>query len=103
MIEPLIEKGLRNYWGYNTIGFFLAPEPRYSSTGNLNEFKTMVKNLAFRRNRGDFGCGLQPQRLKVIRWGPTLSFRGIDNPVYYRTDGEKSSLLRGLQPAPETL
>ncbi len=40
----LVEKGLRNYWGYNSIGFFAA-EPRYSSTGSINEFKTMVKTL----------------------------------------------------------
>ena len=40
----LIERGLRNYWGYNTIGFF-APEPRYLATGSINEFKTMVKTM----------------------------------------------------------
>ena len=40
----LLEKGLRNYWGYNTIGFF-APELRYSATGRVSEFKTMVKTL----------------------------------------------------------
>ena len=40
----LVDKGLRNYWGYNSIGFF-APETRYSATGSVNEFKTMVKAL----------------------------------------------------------
>ena len=40
----LLEKGLRNYWGYNTLGFF-APELRYSATGRISEFKTMVKVL----------------------------------------------------------
>jgi isoamylase len=40
----LVERGLRNYWGYNTIGFF-APDPRYSATGKLGEFKTMVRTL----------------------------------------------------------
>ena len=40
--KRLVELGLRNYWGYNTIGFF-APDMRYSATGTLGEFKTMVK------------------------------------------------------------
>ena len=40
----LVERGLRNYWGYNTIGFF-APEHRYSASGKVNEFKTMVRTL----------------------------------------------------------
>src|SRR5690606_35635677 len=40
----LIEKGLRNYWGYNTIGFF-APDARYTATGHINEFRTMVRRL----------------------------------------------------------
>ncbi len=80
--RSLVEKGLRNYWGYNTIGFF-APEPRYSSTGSLNEFKTMVKCL--------HSAGIEVI-LDVVynhtaegnQMGPTLSFRGIDNSVYYR-------------------
>ena len=78
----LIERGLRNYWGYNSIGFF-APEPRYCATGTINDFKTMVKTL-------------HSVRIEVIldvvynhtaegnHLGPTLSFRGIDNPAYYR-------------------
>ena len=78
----LIEKGLHNYWGYNTIGFF-APEPRYSSTGSITEFKTMVKAL--------HSAGIEVI-LDVVynhtaegnQMGPTLSFRGIDNAVYYR-------------------
>ena len=40
----LVENGLRNYWGYNTIGYF-APHAAYSATGDINEFKTMVKRL----------------------------------------------------------
>jgi isoamylase len=79
----LIEKGLRNYWGYNTIGFF-APEPRYSATGTVSEFKTMVKTL--------HSAGIEVI-LDVVynhtaegnHLGPTLSFRGIDNSVYYRS------------------
>ena len=83
----LVEKGLRNYWGYNTLGFF-APEPRYSTRPNdagatLREFKQMVKDLHV--------AGLEVI-LDVVynhtaegnHAGPTLSFRGIDNPAYYR-------------------
>jgi len=78
----LVEQGLHNYWGYSSIGFF-APEPRYSSTGSVSEFKTMVKTL--------HSAGIEVI-LDVVynhtaegnQMGPTLSFRGIDNPVYYR-------------------
>ena len=80
--KRLVELGLRNYWGYNTIGFF-APDMRYSATGTLGEFKTMVKVL--------HGAGMEVI-LDVVynhtaegnHFGPTLSFRGIDNAVYYR-------------------
>jgi glycogen operon protein len=80
--KRLVEHGLRNYWGYNTIGFF-APDMRYSATGTLGEFKTMVKRL--------HGAGMEVI-LDVVynhtaegnQLGPTLSFRGIDNAVYYR-------------------
>ncbi|HUI61938.1 MAG TPA: glycogen debranching protein GlgX [Steroidobacteraceae bacterium] len=78
----LLEKGLRNYWGYNTIGF-LAPDMRYSATGRVSEFKTMVKTL--------HSAGIEVI-LDVVynhtaegnQLGPTLSFRGIDNACYYR-------------------
>jgi isoamylase len=78
----LVDMGLRNYWGYNTIGYF-APEPRYSATNSINEFKTMVKTL--------HSAGIEVI-LDVVynhtaegnQMGPTLSFRGIDNPSYYR-------------------
>ncbi|HVM93054.1 MAG TPA: glycogen debranching protein GlgX [Terriglobales bacterium] len=80
--RQLIERGLRNYWGYNSIGFF-APEPRYCATNSINEFKTMVKAL--------HSAGIEVI-LDVVynhtaegnQLGPTLSFRGIDNPAYYR-------------------
>ncbi len=80
--RQLTERGLRNYWGYNSIGFF-APEPRYCATGHINEFKTMVKAL--------HSAGIEVI-LDVVynhtaegnQLGPTLSFRGIDNPAYYR-------------------
>ena len=78
----LLERGLRNYWGYNTLGFF-APEMAYSSTGRISEFKTMVKVL--------HSAGIEVL-LDVVynhtaegnQLGPTLSFRGIDNASYYR-------------------
>ncbi len=81
--RQLVEKGLRNYWGYNTIGFF-APESRYLRTGSISEFKTMVKTM--------HSAGIEVI-LDVVynhtaegnQLGPTLSFRGIDNIVYYRT------------------
>ncbi len=82
--KRLLQHGLRNYWGYNSIGFF-APELRYSASGTLGEFKTMVKKL--------HEAGIEVI-LDVVynhtgegdHTGPTLSFRGIDNFVYYRLD-----------------
>ena len=84
--KTLIDKGLKNYWGYNTIGYF-APDSRYSSGGvqgqQVKEFKTMVKNL-------------HAEGIEVIldvvynhtaegnHLGPTLCFKGIDNFSYYR-------------------
>jgi isoamylase len=78
----LAEKSLHNYWGYNSIGFF-APDLRYSATGVISEFKTMVKTL--------HSAGIEVI-LDVVynhtaegnHLGPTLSFRGIDNAAYYR-------------------
>jgi glycogen operon protein len=80
--RQLVEKNLLNYWGYNSIGFF-APERRYSASGYVSEFKTMVKRL--------HSAGLEVI-LDVVynhtaegnHLGPTLSFRGIDNSAYYR-------------------
>lgn len=83
----LLEKGLTNYWGYHSIGFF-APETRYAvgQLGNaVSEFKTMVKR--FHR------AGIEVI-LDVVynhtgegnHLGPTLSLRGIDNTSYYRLD-----------------
>lgn len=82
----LVERGLTNYWGYNTIGFF-APDARYSSGGvmgeQVTEFKKMVREL--------HKAGIEVI-LDVVynhtaegnHMGPTLSFRGIDNSTYYR-------------------
>jgi isoamylase len=80
----LVERGLRNYWGYNSIGFF-APESRYLATDSINEFKTMVKTL--------HSAGLEVI-LDVVynhtaegnHLGPTLSLKGIDNSSYYRLE-----------------
>jgi isoamylase len=84
--STLVEKGLSNYWGYNTIGFF-APDFKYTSSGTpggqVQEFKTMVR-------------ALHDEGIEVIldvvynhtaegnHLGPTLSMRGIDNAAYYR-------------------
>src|SRR3546814_12661371 len=78
----LVQKGLSNYWGYNTIGFF-APATRYiSPEGDLHEFKLMVRRL--------HEAGIEVI-LDVVynhtaegsHLGPTLSFRGADNASYY--------------------
>ena len=116
----LQEKGLSNYWGYNTIGFF-APHNAYSSSGErgeqVNEFKSMVK--AYHH------AGMEVI-LDVVynhtaegnHMGPTLSFKGIDNASYYRlvegdqqhyfdTTGTGNSLLmrspHALQLIPDSL
>ena len=79
----LVEKGLRNYWGYNSLAF--APEPRYLQSGLATEFKAMVNQfhaagieviLDVVYNHTAEGNELGP--------GPTLSFKGIDNASYYR-------------------
>jgi isoamylase len=84
--KVLLDRGLSNYWGYNTIGFF-APHAEYSSNHNtgaeVNEFKSMVRNL--------HAAGLEVI-LDVVynhtaegsHLGPTLCFRGVDNLSYYR-------------------
>ncbi len=84
--KALVDRGLTNYWGYNTIGFF-APEGRYSSSGDMGqqvvEFKSMVRNL--------HAAGIEVI-LDVVynhtaegnHLGATLAFRGIDNIAYYR-------------------
>src|SRR5579871_2754991 len=82
----LLDKGLRNYWGYNTINFF-SPAARYSSAGDhgdqIGEFKVMVKAL----HRAGIEVILDVvynHTAEGNQMGPTLSFRGIDNSTYYR-------------------
>ncbi|MFW6772863.1 glycogen debranching protein GlgX [Nocardioides sp. CPCC 205120] len=84
--NTLLEKGLRNYWGYNTLGFF-APQASYAASEHdgqqVQEFKSMVKAM--------HAAGIEVI-LDVVynhtaegnHLGPTLSFKGIDNPAYYR-------------------
>ncbi len=88
--KALVDRGLTNYWGYNSIGFF-APDAKYSASGavggQVKEFKEMVRNL--------HAAGLEVI-LDVVynhtaegnHLGPTLSFRGIDNQAYYRLSPE---------------
>ncbi len=88
--QLLLERSLRNYWGYNTIGFF-APHNEYASSGQrgqqVNEFKAMVRTL--------HEAGIEVI-LDVVynhtaegnHLGPTLCFRGIDNAAYYRLFAE---------------
>ncbi|MEZ5931906.1 MAG: glycogen debranching protein GlgX [Alphaproteobacteria bacterium] len=85
--EPhLLDQGLSNYWGYNSIGFF-APEPRYLGPGGLRDFQAMVHRL--------HDAGIEVI-LDVVynhtaegnELGPTFSFRGIDNLSYYRLQAD---------------
>ncbi len=80
--RALVDRGLKNYWGYNTLGFF-AIEPRYLSDGLRNEMRIAVRRL--------HAAGIEVI-LDVVynhtgegsELGPTLSFRGLDNASYYR-------------------
>ena len=99
--RAVVDKGLRNYWGYNSIGYF-APDMRYSATGLVSEFKTMVKRF-------------HSQGFEVIldvvynhtaegdQLGPTLAFRGIDNPAYYRLLPEDQRYYRDYTGCGNTL
>ena len=82
----LIEKGLKNFWGYNTIGFFAA-HAAYSSSGmigqQVNDFKTMVKTL-HREGIEVILDVVYNHTAEGNQFGPTLSFRGIDNTSYYK-------------------
>jgi isoamylase len=80
--RSLVERGLKNYWGYNSIGFFTI-EPRYLSDGSRNEMRVAVRRL--------HAAGIEVI-LDVVynhtgegsEFGPTLAFRGLDNASYYR-------------------
>ncbi len=84
--EQLVKRGLRNYWGYNTVAYF-SPEARYSASGDAGEqvaeFKAMVKAL----HREDIEVILDVvynHTGEGNQLGPMLNFRGIDNTAYYR-------------------
>jgi isoamylase len=85
----LLERGLTNYWGYNSIGFF-APDPRYAAdkARSLQEFKEMVARF--------HDAGLEViidvvynHTAEGNELGPTLSFKGLDNASYYRLAPDK--------------
>ena len=81
--RDLVRRGLRNYWGYNTLGFF-APDARYAASDDpVNEFKAMVKAL----HRAGIEVILDVvynHTAEGNHLGPTLCFRGLDNVAYYR-------------------
>ncbi|GHB08235.1 glycogen debranching protein GlgX [Modicisalibacter luteus] len=80
--QHLLEKGLRNYWGYNTLGFF-APHSSYLSGESINEFKEMVARF----HAADLEVILDVvynHTAEGNELGPTLSLKGIDNATYYR-------------------
>lgn len=85
--QHLVSRGLRNYWGYSSINFF-SPDHRFISSDRLREFRTMVANL--------HAAGIEVL-LDVVynhtgegnEFGPTLSFRGIDNASYYMLEADK--------------
>ena len=97
----LIEKGLKNYWGYNTLAFF-APEPSYCNKAivqdAVQQFKMMVRAM--------HAAGLEVI-LDVVynhtaegnQMGPTLSMRGVDNAAYYRLAAEDNAIT-WISPAP---
>ena len=103
--HALVERGLTNYWGYNSIAFF-APDARYAASetigGAVRDFKVMVK-------------ALHRARLEVIldvvynhtaegsHLGPTVSLRGIENPAYYRLDAERPRYYRDYTGCGNTL
>jgi glycogen operon protein len=84
--RPLVSRGLVNYWGYSTIGYF-APEPRFGVRDPVREFKTMVRTL----HAADIEVILDVvynHTAEGNEKGPTLCFRGLDNFSYYRLGDE---------------
>ena len=103
--QPLVLRGLTNYWGYNTLGYF-APDARFAVSKDplriAGEFKTMVRSL--------HAAGLEVI-LDVVynhmaegnHLGPTLSFRGIDNTTYYRLEPGRPSRYQDFTGTGNTL
>jgi isoamylase len=83
----LVQRGLRNYWGYNTLGYF-APDARFGGQDPVRDFKQMVKTL----HENDLEVVLDVvynHTGEGNEKGPTLCFRGIDNHTYYRLGEDK--------------
>jgi isoamylase len=87
----LMDLGLSNYWGYNSVGYF-APEPRYCLAGDHNDFRRMVKAL--------HAAGLEViidvvynHTCEGNHLGPTLCFKGIDHPSYYRLAEDRRHMM----------
>jgi len=78
----LVKQGLRNYWGYQSIGFF-CPEPRYLSGGDISEFQQMVRRFHGARIEVLIDV-VYNHTAEGNETGPTLSFRGLDNFSYYK-------------------
>jgi len=91
--NTLVDQGLTNYWGYNTIGF-LAPHAAYAATGSrgqqVTEFKSMVKAL-HEANIEVILDVVYNHTAEGNEKGPTIAFRGIDNAAYYRLSDEDKS------------
>lgn len=86
----LVEKGLTNYWGYNTIAFF-APDSRYSASGSIGEQVTEFKNMVKALHKANIEVILDVvynHTAEGNHLGPTISFRGVDNAAYYRLTAE---------------
>ncbi len=82
----LVEKGLANYWGYNSIGFF-APDVRYSGSGVMGEQVTEFKNMVKALHKAGIEVILDVvynHTAEGNHLGPTLSYKGVDNSSYYR-------------------
>ncbi len=80
--RPLMERGLLNYWGYNTLSYF-APDQRYLGSGSSDELKQAIKTLHAARIEVLLDV-VYNHTCEGSELGPTLSFRGFDNVAYYR-------------------
>lgn len=103
--ERLVKSGLTNYWGYNTLAFF-APEPRYAARigaqSARDEFRSMVRSL--------HAAGIEVildvvfnHSAETDEYGPTVSFRGIDNASYYRLPADNPGLYENFTGCGNTL
>ncbi|MBP6421385.1 MAG: glycogen debranching protein GlgX [Propionivibrio sp.] len=101
----LLDNGLTNYWGYNTLSFF-APEPRYAARVGgqsvIAEFRSMVRSL--------HAAGIEVildvvynHTAETDEFGPTISFRGIDNSSYYRLTGNDLNYYENFSGCGNTL